>query len=304
MHSAHSGVVMAGQLRAFRTPAGVRPGKAFAGNLLAAFGAVSATIQFIGSLFPATLAHPDLIMVGSLGLCLAWAVARAYPCRRVCREFSCPDITVVVETGDLFDGGEHLVVGFSDTFDTKVGADGLVHAASVQGQLLDRLYGGDPLWLDRDLAFALRDVPPRSVEPRASKPVGNLTRYPVGTTAVLQNGARRVFAVAYSRLGNNGVARSSVEELWFSLHRLWDAVHRHGQQESVALPLVGTGLARLHCLDANNVLRLIILSFVARSRERRVCRQLRVVVRPADLHKIDLREAAAFLRSLGATAGR
>ncbi|GAB3892718.1 hypothetical protein GCM10029964_068000 [Kibdelosporangium lantanae] len=234
--------------------------------------------------------------------CLGWAVTRAYPRRRVRGEFPHPGMTIVIEKGDLFDVRGNIVVGFTDTFDTAV--DCPVHAASVQGQLLNRLYGADPAKLDRELAFALRDTPPQSWERRANKPVGNLARYPLGTVAVLRQGSRRVFAVAYSRLGNNGVAQSGVEELWFSLNRLWDAVHRHGPQETITLPLVGTGLARLDGLDANGVLRLVILSFVGRSRERRVCRQLRIIIRPSDLPRIDLAGTTAFLRSLGATAGR
>ncbi|MFD1049194.1 macro domain-containing protein, partial [Kibdelosporangium lantanae] len=214
-------------------------GRTFAGNLLAAFGAVSAAIQFVSALFPAALSPPGLIMAGSMVFCLGWAVTRAYPRRRVRGEFPHPGMTIVIEKGDLFDVRGNIVVGFTDTFDTAV--DCPVHAASVQGQLLNRLYGADPAKLDRELAFALRDTPPQSWERRANKPVGNLARYPLGTVAVLRQGSRRVFAVAYSRLGNNGVAQSGVEELWFSLNRLWDAVHRHGPQETITLPLVGTG---------------------------------------------------------------
>jgi hypothetical protein len=274
----------------------------FAGNLLAAFGAVSAVIQFVGQLFPRAFPQPGRVTLGAVALCVTWAAVRAYPRTRVHREFTRPDMTVVIERGDLFDRPEHLVVGFSDTFDTTVGAGGPVSAASVQGQLLDRLYGGNPEHLDRDLAAALRGVRPQSRERRDRKPLGKLTRYPVGTVAALGGGPRLVFAVAYSRLGNDGVAHSSVEDLWFSLNRLWDAVYQHGQQDSVAVPLIGAGLARLSFLGEEDILRLIVLSFVVRSRERRICRELRVVVRPGDLRKIDMPEVAAFLQALGAAA--
>jgi hypothetical protein len=209
-------------------------------------------------------------------------------------------MTVVIEPGDLFDRPEHLVVGFCDTFDTAVALGGPVSAASVQGQLLDRVYKGDAERLDLELAGALRGVRPAFQERRLRKSSGKLLRYPAGTVAVIGDGPRLVFCVAYSRLGNDGVARSSVEELWLGLNRLWDAVYRRGQQDAVAIPLLGAGLARLDFLEAQDILRLILLSFVARSRERRVCRELRVVIRPEDLDRIDLAEAAAFLQSLGA----
>jgi hypothetical protein len=64
------------------------------------------------------------------------------------------------------------------------------------------------------------------------------------------------------------------------------------------MPLVGSGLSRLDHLDQDSLLRLILMSFVARSREGAVCRELRVVLRPADLERINMREMAAFLSAL------
>jgi len=102
----------------------------------------------------------------------------------------------------------------------------------------------------------------------------------------------------------DGVARSSVEELLLGLNRLWDAVDQRAHQEALAIPLLGAGLARLDYLEAQDILRLILLSFVVRSRERRVCRELRVLIRPEDLNRIDLPSIAAFLQSLGAGGAR
>ncbi len=213
-------------------------------------------------------------------------------------------MTVVVKAGDLFDEQAHLVVGFSDTFDT-IADDGIViNDTSVQGQLLTRRYGGDVRRLDQELSTALSTVPPVATETRKRKPRGKLNRYGIGTVAVLGTRPRLVFAVAYSRIGNDYVAGSSVEELWYSLGRLWDAVHRHGQLECVAMPLIGSGLSRVHCLDEESLLRLILLSFITRSRERVICRELRVVVRPTDLGKIDMPEVDAFLRALASGADR
>ncbi|MFE0510803.1 macro domain-containing protein [Streptomyces sp. NPDC058964] len=70
------------------------------------------------------------------------------------------------------------------------------------------------------------------------------------------------------------------------------------------MPLVGSGLSRIDHLDRDSLLRLILMSFVARSGEGAVCRELRLVVRPADLERIGMREVAAFLRRLAAEADR
>lgn len=283
---------------------GRRALRLFSGTLLGAFGAVSAAVQFLGPVFPSAFADPGRLTLAAIGPCLVYAAVRARPRTSVRREFRYPGMTVVVEPGDLFDRPEHLAVGFSDTFYTDVWPHGPISPASVQGQLLERVYGGDAAKLSAAVTSALRGARPTGAGRRNRRRVGGTMRYPVGTVAVLDDGPRRVFAVAYSTVGGDGVARSSVEDLWLGLNRLWDAVDRRGHQDALAIPLLGAGLARLDYLEAQDILRLILLSFVVRSRERRVCRELRVLIRPEDLNRIDLPSIADFLQSLGAAADR
>ncbi|NUR61231.1 MAG: hypothetical protein HOV87_21605 [Catenulispora sp.] len=263
-----------------------------------AFGAVSALVQFVGQLYPEAIADRGAVTTAAIGCCTVWGALRARPRRLVRREFGNPPTTVVIKDGDLFAEPAHLVIGFCDTFDTDVEDGVLVNADSTQGQLLDRRYVGDRHRMDAELGAALHAIAPATRVNRAAKPRGKLTRYPIGTVAVLGSRPRLVFAVAYSRLAPDYVAAGSVDELWYSLARLWDAVFRHAQQERVAMPLVGSGLARLG-LDDESLLRLVLLSFVAHSRRRRVCRELCVVLRPEAFRRIDRAEVAAFLDSLG-----
>lgn len=95
------------------------------------------------------------------------------------------DVTLSIVVGDLFAHDNHLAVGFSDTFDTSVADDRIIHSASVQGQLLHRIYDGNQQRLDEELAAALAAMPPVRTESRADKPYGKLARYPIGTVAVL-----------------------------------------------------------------------------------------------------------------------
>ncbi|MEU5140025.1 macro domain-containing protein [Streptomyces sp. NPDC021139] len=282
---------------------GARTRRLFVGSVMAAFGGVSAVLQFVGQLWPEAVPGPAPVTVASVLLCLAWGLVRSRPTVAVCQEFGRPRMSVTVGPGDLFDESAHLVVGFSDTFDTDVRDGVVISGASVQGQLLERRYDGDVRMLDDELDAALRAAVPVARETRADKPYGKLDRYPVGTVAVLGSRPRLVFGVAHSRLGNDCVARSSTEELWLSLGRVWDAVYRHGQLDRVAVPLIGSGLSRLHGLDEESLLRLILLSFITHSRERVICRELRVVLRPAELERVDLTEVAAFLGVLAAGSG-
>ncbi|WP_197094125.1 macro domain-containing protein [Nonomuraea sp. SBT364] len=263
-----------------------------------AFGVVSAAVQFVGQVFGARFGNPGAVTAISLAACLAWGLLRAYPHSRVSRDFTHPDMTITIKIGDLLEEEADLVVGFSDTFDTDITDNGVINRGSLQGQLLSRLYEGDLRRLDGELDRALAVTVPTSVESAESKPQGKLRRYPVGTVAMIGSPRRRVYCVAYSRMGNDLVARSSMDDLWLSLGHLWTAVGQNSQLRRVAAPIMGAELARVHALDKENLLKVIILSFISHSRLRPVCRELTVTIRPEDSEKVDMLEMKAFLAAL------
>jgi hypothetical protein len=94
------------------------------------------------------------------------------------------------------------------------------------------------------------------------------------------------------------VPRSSVDDLWHSLSNLWDAVYEHGQRAPLAMPVVGSGAARIDQLSPQTLLELVLTSFVARSRQLLICRELRIILHPRDRESIDLPELKRFLRGL------
>ncbi len=208
------------------------------------------------------------------------------------------DVSLDIVAGNLFDQDTHLAVGFSDTFDTSIADDRIIHSSSVQGQLLRQVYHDDQDRLDEQLAAALTGVSPAFVESRRDKPYGKLARYPLGTVAVLGGPRPLIFAVAYARMGNDLVAHAPVEDLWYCFTRLWEAVYRHGQRGALSVPLMGSGLARIDTLDRGNLLRLILLSFVSYSRLRVICHELRIVISPGDIHRVQLAGLTDFLETL------
>ncbi|UFR01730.1 DUF6430 domain-containing protein [Streptomyces sp. Go40/10] len=206
-------------------------------------------------------------------------------------------VDVVVLRGDLFDQEDaNLVVGFSDTFDTFTD-DVVISRESVQGQLVDRLFEGRHRLLDAALRRGLKDVTPLATESVRAKRRGRRTRYPVGTAVAVPVGKRRVFALAYSRLGNDLRARSAPADLRLSLERLWPAVARYGLFKPVATPLIGAGLSRLVELDRTQLLLLIVETFTrSLAQDPAVCPELRVVIRADELERTDLSAVEDFLR--------
>lgn len=207
---------------------------------------------------------------------------------------------VAIVGGDLFDQHDaNLVIGFSDTFDVATDDDFVISRTSLQGQLAERLFAGSARDLDRELRRGLRTVDPVSIERARDKPRGKRVRYPIGTVVAIPLDGRRVFATAYSCLGNDLVARSAPEDLRRSLDRVWEAASRYGMLKPLAVPLVGSGLARLVRLDRGQLLALIVESFVDASRRLpAMTPELRIVLLPAELKKTDLTEAQRVLSGL------
>lgn len=204
-----------------------------------------------------------------------------------------PDLPVEVSVvrGDLFDQTDaNLIIGFTDTFDTLTGPDLVISTQSVQGQLIERHFDGSARQLDARLRPGLRAVEPVGTESVRDKPRGKRTRYPIGTVVPLAvDGDRRVFATAYSRLGNDLVARSDVVLLRRALRLLWPSVARHGLYKPVAATVLGSGLARIVEADREELILMIVDTFAEHCREDpRTAPELRIVVPPDQLPRLDL----------------
>jgi hypothetical protein len=240
-------------------------------NAFAAFGLLSALVQFYSAVWvpDVSLPHPGGIALAVVGFAVVYSLARAWPRRRVSREFGRPDISVVVAEGNLFDQKADLVIGFNDVFDTDTTDGIIINPTSIQGQFLQRIYENNRADLDADLEDALKGKTVLATESRTTKPQGKLDRYPIGTVATLIDPeSRRFFCIAYSKMQNNLVAKATVDNMWNSLSCLWDAVYLERSRGTVAMPIVGSELARVDSLDRESLLRMILLSFVARSREK------------------------------------
>lgn len=201
-------------------------------------------------------------------------------------------MTIRLVEGDLFEQDASVLVGMTTTFDTE---PGIIENSSVQGNLLRKIYGGSQTRIDSALASALTGI--RTVG-SISKP-GKQDVYPVGTVAVLHGqGATRYYCVAYTSMDEHNRAKGTIRGILDSLDEVWDAVDRNNNGDPICVPLLGQGQSRVPELTAEVAVRLIAFSFLLRARRGRFSRELRIVVHPNEIGKIDRAEFQAFLRSL------
>ena len=265
----------------------------FATSSFASFGVIALLLQTSNVLFPKLTTFqgvPTLIIVVIIsvisGMILSWP-------RPITQQYDSPNTKITILRGDLLDDKGHLVIGTVDTFDTEPPI--IISNASLQGQALSKLYGGDLKRLDKELDAALVG---KSIVGSIQKG-GKQNQYGIGTVATIKHAARLLFFLAYCEMDVNNNAHSTPDKLWASLSMLWDEIARQGNGGTVAVPVIGGGQARLSSvMPAQDAIRFTLLSFMFASRKSKICDELRIIVRPADYDKMDRLELQSFLSSL------
>ncbi len=231
--------------------------------------------------------------IATVTLSVSIAIIRNRPRKVVSRSLSDPDSVIEIKIGDLFEQPSncHLVIGTNDVFDTTLGE--IIKPSAVQGQLLEQIYSNDISKLNSEIEAALSE---KEIEPERDndKKKGKNLRYPIGTTITLRFPERCYFLTAYGYMRNDLTVQSNVEDIRTSLSVLWEEIRRKGNGTNVAIPIIGSDLARTNW-SRMPLSKLIIHSFVIASKREFVAKKLSLMIYPKDLDKINLRELEDFL---------
>lgn len=267
-------------------------------NFFAALGLLGAIVGITSALYPAALPPQGTLFVATIVVVsTGWALFRSWP-RPIQQSYQQPNTEIRVVVGDLFAQDGNVVIGMSTTFD--IATPHVISPASVQGQLLARVYNNDAQALEVDLASALSSSQPSSAFTAADQKRGKQEIYPLGTVAVINQAPRKLYyCVAYSEMCADCTTRATVDGIWKSLNELWRTADASGNGDPICIGVIGGGQSRLsQHFPAHDSIRLIALSFIFASRAQRASRQLNIVVQGEDLVHIDTLELQSFLRSL------
>lgn len=262
-------------------------------RLLEAIGAQAAIAGMVALFAPEVLLAQWWIVVPILLVAATWAVFKQRQVKPS-QWYAHGNFNIRLVVGDLFQQDSSAMVGMTTTFDTD---PAIIDARSVQGSFLRTVYANSNTRLDSELQEALATVTPTSTIVKA----GKQRAYPIGSVAVLRGrGAIRYYCVAYTEMDETNRAQGTIRGILDSLDRLWDAVDIHNNGDAICVPLLGQGQSRVPELTAEAAVRLMAFSFVLRSRRKRASSELRIVVHPGEISKIDQTEFQAFLSSLAA----
>lgn len=225
----------------------------------------------------------------------AWAVWENRPRHVVGCILTNRDVRIEVRVGDLFSGDHALVIGCNASFDTDM-ASGIISGRSVQGQFTERYYS-NVAHLDADIGAALSH--PSVPQPTQERKAGKQSVYPIGTTLTVRPQGRTTYLCAIARMNAKGNAHATFEDIKRALPELWDHISSAGDHGDIAVPILGSGLARV-AENRPTLIREILRSFIAACAAQRPCSSLTVVVRPEDYYRLnmDLKELGDFLTHL------
>lgn len=203
------------------------------------------------------------------------------------------DVLVEVRIGDIFDFPGAIVVGCNTTFDTSI-EDNTIAARSIQGQFTHRFTS--VRGLDDELKRGLEHLEKVTTRTIEDKPYGNLDEYQFGATVPVYTDSRKGYFVALTQLNKHRTAELENKTFVELLPVMWNQIREKGENEDILCPILGSGYARLK-MNREQLLQMIVRSFVAATQEGRFTYKMTIVIHPSDFRRanMNLQELARFL---------
>ncbi len=225
---------------------------------------------------------PWLALVVGVGL--VGGLAAAWRPTRVRFNLATTDTRVEIRFGDLFESSGHRVIPVNEFFDSEVGE--IVSADSLHGQLIRRHFDGREADFDAAVAEALAGTDAQPVSGRAA---GKTDAYEIGTTARLVVEDSGYLLVAVTTMNpTTHEAFADVTQLWKALLSMWDTARARAGGDTISVPLIGSGLARVG-IPPHALLQLLVLALVVSTKQKKVARDARIVLHADLFESIDLR---------------
>lgn len=206
------------------------------------------------------------------------------------------DIKICLKVGDILGSGSSIVIPTCTTFDTIM-EDEFISKDSIQGQFQTRIFKNDIHLLDLSLRTNLDDNGYKWITVD-NKNVGKKHRYLIGTVSKFTYNNKHYYFLAVANVNNNGkVIDGSFDNITCALEGFWNFMAEHGHTENVAIPIIGTGKAGINGISREEIIKIIILSFLAFNQDKKITERLEIYIHPSDLIKknINLKELGEYL---------
>ena len=254
-------------------------------GLSATLGVLWLFVESLSAFFPSLAPKGPGWYSAFLLVSVFGGVCRARPARRVELRIPLTDSRFEIACGDILAGRDVAVIPVNEYFDGEIGDP--VSKNSLHGQFIERVLGGqsESFFALTERALAQTAPAETGVEHRT----GRDTKYEVGTVARLDVGGRRYLLAALAHTDLESLAASAtLQDLWTCLEGVWKAIREHSDGGPAVLPLLGSGLSKIG-LPAMDLIRIILISFVYHTKERKIADRVTLLLPPRLLGDVDLK---------------
>ncbi|MCY3867705.1 MAG: DUF6430 domain-containing protein [Chloroflexi bacterium] len=174
----------------------------------------------------------------------------------------------------------------------------MTRANSIQGALIRRYYGGRAHLLQTDInQWLTENAADYEATVETGKDGKEYKNYGIGSVVQVRKDNRLFYLIANTDISFDGVASSTETDLEVALRHLWKYIAQKGHYSEIVIPLVGSQHGRMS-LVREQILQVILRSFIDSCKKRIFCKKLTVSVFPPDVksNRIDLAIADDILR--------
>lgn len=223
-----------------------------------------------------------------------YSIYKFFPKCKVSSVIQGTDVHVEIAVQELLKQQGDLAITYNTTFDTH-SVNGFVKKGSLQWDFQHKFFP-ELEDLDAQIVASLMNEPVETIFKQRKK--SNQKRYAVGTVAHIALGGssgRHAFLLALSNSHPEGGSVASMASVQKGVASLWQRVSAFGPVKDLSVPVFGTGQAGVKD-SAMIVIKEIVRSFVAASRNDRIVNNLKVCIHPKDFRRmrIDFYELERF----------
>lgn len=260
--------------------------------VLGALGAMELVSWFCEQCKVCTSVSPGVFVSILVILATTWFIAdglfiSGFLIRRVTINIPHIRTKINIFASDLLSQEGCAIVPANDFFDNVVNED-LVAAKSIDGQMIQRFWGGNIVGMDEEVARQLQSEKYEIVERLAP---AKTKKYNIGTSVILKATEKlRVIWVALSTtdIGTNKT-HAELEELMLAIRAALIKARNKGNGDVLNIPLIGGGLSRTG-MGSSFLLNLLLGVIVDESKKQNIAASINIILTKSAIADINLFE--------------
>ena len=228
------------------------------------------------------------IVLGSviLLICISYAVWQVIPKKSLSITIN-EILKVNIKVGDLFSYRDHLIViPVNEYFDTLVD-NKVVAKSSIHGQFIDKYFTHSNdlrAVIDAELT-KLSNLQYSTVQRSSGLPQ---RKYELGTAISVENAGTKFLLVAFTHFDSNNCAYLDVHAIQAVVNKTYNAIRSHANGLPVAMPILGTGLAKI-AITPKKMLQYLLLNLEISMPDKRPS-EINLIIYSKDKRKYNLNQ--------------